>query len=305
MSLTRSDIAEGGLSYGDWLETLTDADLLAEVEKRLEQWFDAPWWYRQGGMQEQRYVIGGSVCSKRGLNAEWLELRKKIKDTKSCNVVSNRFNSEAQMSFKTKAESGGNFGDIPPAGNHPAVLVALIDLGTQEVEYKGVKDWKRKVYMAWELVTEKMSGTKGANHVIARDFTFSFTPKSMLRGFVEKWRGKSFSEGEEFDLSVLVGKPCLLTVIQKTSANDNAYAKVEGVSAVPKGMKVDKPQRTPFQWGIEEEKLPEADWLPYLYGNKIADVIMESSEKSGKSAPKEEQHLPAGVGVGSDDEAPF
>src|SRR5579859_1912968 len=133
--------------------------------------------------------------------------------------------------FTVKAKAGGGT-EVPPAGNHPAVLVALIDLGTQRTEYNNQVSWQRKVYLVWELTTEQVAGTTN-NHVIGRDYTLTFSSKSLLRGLIEKWRGRGFAENEEFDLSKLLGQKCLLTVIHKTSGNDRLYAKIECISSVP------------------------------------------------------------------------
>lgn len=210
--------------------------------------------------------------------------------------------------FSVKAYSG-DYSDSAPPGNHPAVLVALVDLGTQKSDYKGKISWNRKVYMCWELVNEKIDGTKAVNHVIGRDFAVYFSPKAALRGFVEKWRGKAFAEGEDFDLGVLLGQACLLNVIHKPSG-DKMYPRVEGVSKVPKGMKVEKPQRTPFKWMIGEGKYPDPDWIPYLYGQPLRDHIAQADElhgglNVGKRDAKPEPEM-AGVGRSAeDDEAPF
>lgn len=184
--------------------------------------------------------------------------------------------------FKIKATSGGGGTEVPPAGNHPAILVAIIDLGTQETSYKDTKSWIRKVYLIWELTTEKIAGTKDRNHVIGRDFTFTFSPKSMLRGIIEKWRGKAFNADEEFELDKLLGRPCMLSVAQETSKNDNLYAKVDTVTAVPKGLNVPKATYTPFMWTLDDGDAPTQEWIPYLYGKSVKEVIGKSKERSEK-----------------------
>ena len=64
---------------------------------------------------------------------------------------------------QTAASSGGDY-ENAPVGNHPAVLVAMIDIGTHEEDYQGAKKQTRKIYLAWELVDEKKAD--GKNHVI-------------------------------------------------------------------------------------------------------------------------------------------
>ena len=199
------------------------------------------------------------------------------------------------MSFELSAKSGGNFTEAPPAGNHAAVLVALVDLGTQEIPpFKGVGaiTWKRQVYLAWELVTEQIGGSvQGANHVIARAFAVgaggTLHPKSTLRQYIEKWRNEEMRENEKINLSSFLGKSCFLSIVQKTSENDNVYARIDGLSAVPKDPATNKPMKIPeprhmlFCWSMGDGEPPTLDWLPYLLGKPVADVIKRSKELSG------------------------
>jgi hypothetical protein len=182
--------------------------------------------------------------------------------------------------------NNGTKTEIPPAGSHPAVCVALIDLGTHTdtvKDDKGVEKQKdfRRILIVWELTAEKIAGLKDENHVIARDFNVSFSSKSKLRPMVEKWRGKVLAEGEDFDLAKLLGQSCLLTVTHGKSARGNDFAKFDGASPVPKGMAVPKPQRKPLLWDVAEAELPDLSWVPFLYGDPVRDVINRSHERKG------------------------
>lgn len=181
--------------------------------------------------------------------------------------------------WKQKATNGGGEFDVPDAGSHPAVLVALIDLGTHEDEYQGQTRTVRKVFLAWELVGEPKPGG-GGNFVVGRDYNLSFGQKAKLRETVEKWRGKAFSEGEDFDLSALLGKSCLVTLVHKTSQNSGkTYAKIDGVTALPKGMKAAPPTVGPVQWSVDSGgPIPDEPWLPYVYGEPLKQVIERSAE---------------------------
>ncbi len=184
--------------------------------------------------------------------------------------------------WKHKASSGTGT-EQPPAGNHPAVLVALIDVGTQENEYQGVTNWQHRAFFCWELVTEKMTGPQGANHVIGKDLTLSMNAKSKLRGYVESWRGKKLADDEEFDIQKLLGAKCLLTVTH----NAKGYAQIDGVGAVPKGMTVPAAKRPNFLFELSDD--PELGaipaWVPKLYGESIAEHIGRCRELTGKGEP--------------------
>lgn len=193
------------------------------------------------------------------------------------------------MGWKAKATSGnGQFSEQPPAGNHPAVLIGLIDLGTQESSFQGKVEWKRQVMLVWELTTEKLSGMKDANHVIANRYTFSLNAKATLRKLLEDWRGKRYGEDEEVDIAAVLGKPCLLG-IKHAQSGDRTFANVAGVQAVPKGLTVPPAQRKPVEWqvGYDLDQLP--DWLPYLYGEPVKEVIQRCKEwdEQGEQEPEE------------------
>jgi hypothetical protein len=72
--------------------------------------------------------------------------------------------------------------------------------------------------------------------------------KANLRKFLESWRGKKFTdaESESFDITKLIGVPCLLSVIHKVSKSGNTYAEISGVNLLPKGMTCPE-QITPSQ----------------------------------------------------------
>lgn len=182
--------------------------------------------------------------------------------------------------FKNKATSGGgdNTYEVPPAGSHAGILVALVDLGTQEEDYQGQTKKTRKLFMAWELTGEQT--TEGANFIVGRDYTNSLGEKANLRKIIESCRGKPFAEGEEFDFSKMLNKPYLLTLVHKTSQSGKKYAKIESVGPLPKGMQAAPATKTPFMWEVgDSATLPE--WLPYVYGEPAAEVIARSQEAKG------------------------
>lgn len=203
--------------------------------------------------------------------------------------------------FKQKASNNNGAGttEIPPAGSSPAVLVAIIDLGTHtEAGFQGKASREvHKIYLVWELTAEKKSAST-QNHVIARDFNASFNEKANLRIWIEKWFAKPIPEGQEFDLTKLLGKKCLLTISHKEAAQSGrTFAKLEGISPVPKGLPVPDPQNDLISWEIGTgDPIPDQDWLPFIYGEPVADVIKRSHEwvdKALANAPTHETVPPA------------
>lgn len=193
-------------------------------------------------------------------------------------------------SMKASSGGGGDF-ELAPAGNHPAVLVGIIDLGTQEQRYGNEIERAHKVMLVWELTTEKKSD--GGNFIVARDYTLSFNSKANLRLMVEKWRGAQFKDDEGFDISKLLGKPCLLSVVHGKSNSGKDFAKVDGATAVPKGMSVPSATKPTICWEMGNPLDEVPPWVPFYYGKEVKKVIAASEEfKNGppqNGAPAEQK----------------
>lgn len=185
--------------------------------------------------------------------------------------------------WKQTAKKGGegSFEKAPP-GNHMAILVALIDLGEQYDEYGGEGKWTHRAYFVWELVAERMSGSK-RNHVIGIDLNVSLTEKAKLRKWIEARTGKAIPDGAEYDISRELGQPCLLNVVTK-----NDFPKIDSLGALPKGMPVPTPTYPPTLIGLDDFRAgtPVPEWVPYLYAESIPDVIRRSKEMGGEAATR-------------------
>ena len=69
------------------------------------------------------------------------------------------------------------------------------------------------------------------------------------------WRGRDFTEDElaGFDLTTILDKPCMLSVIHKTKASGGQYAKVDSVMKVAKGIQVPPKAISPLvSYSIED-----------------------------------------------------
>lgn len=140
--------------------------------------------------------------------------------------------------------------DIRPIaqGTHLAICYMVVDLGKQREEYQGQVRVQHKIHVRWELPNERVEWDDKDNvhregpASIGATYTLSLHEKSNLRGHLEAWRGRAFSAEElsGFDVSALLGKPCMVTVTHKES-NGRIRDRVAGVSGVPKGMA--KPER--------------------------------------------------------------
>lgn len=194
--------------------------------------------------------------------------------------------------FKMTASSGGSF-DLCPAGNHPAVLIAVIDLGTHTDEYQGKQMDSRQGVLVWELPGEIKPN--GEPFVLAKQYNLYFSPTSKLRQMVEGWRGKKFADGEPFDLEALLSKPCLINVVHKAGKNNKTYHEVGGVSNLPRGMTAPRNSYPTFLYVVGGPlPVPADDWLPYIYGEPVADIIGRCHEvKAGAPAVGVDAAAPA------------
>lgn len=147
--------------------------------------------------------------------------------------------------------------ELTPAGNHLARCYQMIEIGTEEIEYNGDKKSVHRVRIVWELPNEKkvFNPEKGEQPFsIGKDYTLSMHEKATLRHDLQSWRGKAFTDDEanSFDITKLLGKPCMLNVIHETSKSGNNYAKIAGVTAVPKGMTVPDQVNESFMLSYED-----------------------------------------------------
>ncbi len=207
----------------------------------------------------------------------------------------------------TATNTGGGDNESPPEGNHPAVLIGLIDIGTHEDEYNGQQTLNHKILLCWELTAEHKAD--GSPFVVCADFNLmpNLSKKSKLRGLLEGWRGKPLEDQEAINLATLIGRPCLINIVQGKSAKGNVFAKIDAVKPPIRGMTVPKPLNDPFIWNAIGTPFPAPSWLPYLYGRAVGDHIAESREARGLGNG---QGSPAAVAVGAGvdddgDEVPF
>jgi len=143
----------------------------------------------------------------------------------------------------TATNNGGSNNEPIQAGTYAARCYEMIQIGTIKEVIEGKEKQLNKVRITWELPTELkvFKEEKGEQPlVISKEFTLSMHEKSTLRKFLESWRGKSFTEEESkaFDITALLGKPCMISVIHTTSKQGKTYANISGVTSVPKGMNV-------------------------------------------------------------------
>lgn len=192
-----------------------------------------------------------------------------------------------------------------PAGTHAAVCIHVIDLGTQEVTFQNEIKHQRQVMLTWELPNEPMEN--GKPYTISQKYTFSLHERAKLRGILETWRGRPFTDADfgpqGFDVSKLLGRPCMVTIMHGMSQRGNTFARVEAVTSLPRGMAVPKQVNPSLQLSLERG---EFDAVVF---NGLSDFVRGLISKSPEFAqlkhdPSHSDAQAAGHDA-MDDEIPF
>jgi len=188
----------------------------------------------------------------------------------------------------TASSKGSSDFEIIEPGVYQGVCQAVIDLGTQHNQKWG--QYQHKVMLTWELPTERIQIEKDGEaqdlpRVISRRFTLSLSEKSLLRPFLESWRGIAFTPQEliAFDISKLLGANCQLNIIHN-DYEGKTYANVSTAMPLLKGTPKLTAQNEMIYYSMEDHGLsiPEGvhDWQK--------KIIMESMEWNETGQQNEE-----------------
>lgn len=174
--------------------------------------------------------------------------------------------------------STGGERTLHPEGLHPAVCILMANIGTQRTPFKnedGTDKVQKKLVLGWE--------TKDG--VISKEYTMSLNDKANLRGVLESWRGKKFTEEEleGFDPEVLLGKLCTVQVIHNEKGT---FANVQNV--LPKTGEF-KATKVAVMYDVDEHDQQAFDKLPNWVQKKVIDSFeWQKSSDSQEPAPSDE-----------------
>lgn len=194
--------------------------------------------------------------------------------------------------IKASATSGAPR-QLPPPGTHCARCYQVIDLGTRTKEWLGRPPRKaHEIRVSWELPLEKavFSQDKGEEpFAVHKSYTLSLSDKANLRHDLESWRGRAFSEQEldGFDVSTVLGVPCMITVTH-VKKGESTYANVTAVTGIPKGFTVPLAVNRPVEFSLESHDEEVFRALPEF----LQKIIMESDEWKNPGAPEPEDEIP-------------
>jgi len=169
--------------------------------------------------------------------------------------------------------------ELIPAGNYIARCYQMIQIGHVKEIILGEVKTLNKVRIGWELPTETkvFNPEKGEQpFVISEEFTLSMHEKSNLRKMLASWRGKDFSieEATSFDITKLLGVPCMLNIIHKPGKADpsRVYQKIGSVSPLAKGVNC-PPQMNPTS-------VLEYDNFNFTFFESLPDFIKDKIKNS-------------------------
>jgi hypothetical protein len=181
------------------------------------------------------------------------------------------------MSLKSTFTATSKDRPLPPKGSHVARVYQVIDLGTHEAEFEGIKKMRSLVRISFELPNEKavFDEEKGEQPFVVHtgNLTNSMHEKSKLRPIVEGITGAlKEDEAKSFDLSSLIKLDCLVN-IEHNEYKGNVYANIKSTSPVPKGMTVPALTNPTLVFTLDKFEREAFDKLPEFLRKKIEESV--------------------------------
>jgi hypothetical protein len=164
--------------------------------------------------------------------------------------------------------------ELVPAGSHIARCIQMIEIGTVEDTFQGEAKRLHKVRITWELPLEKKVFKQEQGEmpfIISKEYTLSMHEKAKLRKDLSSWRGRGFTDEEAraFDITKLLGVPCMINVVHQVSKNGGVYANVAGLSPLPKGLTCPDQINPTFVLSYDDFDWKKFDSLPQWLKDKM------------------------------------
>lgn len=166
----------------------------------------------------------------------------------------------------------------PPAEPFNARCIRVIDLGTQFNKFNGKK--QPKIMLVFEL--QGAVREDGERYVIGKQYTASINEKSTLFNDLKGW---GYEPSDDFDLTALLGKACLINVAHSKDKKDSSkiYANIASIGKAFGGDdKVDEPHATPKAFDLSAP-----DWELFAeFSDWTRDTICKSPEYAALELPE-------------------
>jgi hypothetical protein len=186
------------------------------------------------------------------------------------------------LNFPVKG-GGGDFKSLA-SGSYIALCDMVVFLGLQPGS--GLyPDPKYQVYIRFQVPSERIEFERDGKKingpaVIGQAFTASMHKKARVRLMLEQWRGKTFTDEEAaaFDVSSILGKPCMLGVTEKESGG-KIYSNITSVGLPPRGVPVPAHEGNLIYYADDNKgtysSLP--NWLKEKIGKQLGAVHSDAS----------------------------
>jgi hypothetical protein len=188
-------------------------------------------------------------------------------------------------------QTGGKDFDPIPAGLHPAILYSLVDIGSHEGEWQGVKNVRHLVVVTFELPGQLNNvDSQEKPMAISGTYTLSLHKKAKLRMQLESWRSRPFTERElidGFELKDTLGKNCQLNIVHNTK-DGKTYANIGTIVPLGAGMEKQEPFNEIVYFAMDEgQSIPEK--APAWIKKKIGESL-EWNEGQGQGNDWPDDH---------------
>jgi hypothetical protein len=237
---------------------------------------------------------------------DWKHLQDEIRLADKLEIyINNKTNNNNMSIIAQPTNSSG--GQTVPAGTHVARCYEIIHIGTIFDTFQGEERLVNKVRLVFELPLETSDFGKGEQPFsIGRDFTLSMHEKSGLRAFVQSWLGRSLSDSEafKFDISTLLGKEAMVSVMHRTAISGRVYADLKAASPLAKGMLCPPQVNMSFLFDYDSPNFDSLfKSLPEWLQNKVSSSkeFSDRLERSAASINNAKQMLEAKGLVSSND----
>jgi len=216
------------------------------------------------------------------------------------------------LTFPVKG--GGDFKGLP-SGSYIAICDMVVFLGLQPGS--GLyPDPKFQVYIRYQVPSERVEFEKDGKKqegpcVIGQAFTASMHEKARVRKILESWRGRAFTDDEAavFDVATVLGKPCMLGIVEKDSKG-KTYSNISSVGPMPKGIPAPKAEGKLLYYAPDD--VSQFDFLPQWIKEKLENQVKPHEQNTTATAAPAETYdgpeytdadLPDNMVTG--DEVPF
>jgi hypothetical protein len=194
--------------------------------------------------------------------------------------------------------------ELIPEGQYDAICYGVVELGTHTRTGAFGTKTNPEIMLMFEIpelqITYEKDGTEvTAPRVINQKFNQLMGDKAKLRGFLEAWRGKSFTDEEVSNFAVenVLGKGITLNIEHSQCGK---YANIKTVSPLHKSVKLGKPHNEIINFGIADMNNPAEfgklyPWIQKIIGESAeaqANTSVYDVPEPAKTAPVEDDDIP-------------